>query len=225
MEPAKEPLWDFSRSVEPLVPAALPYSLDDEEYLGFLTSHFSYVAQLCLPPCARNGDKSFRWKDIAEELGNDFTLGVSFWSAIGVEDERSIEALTHRFNEPYFGMLYLAEWWPLRQVFGLPEAGICYSDFIMYGDDGPGPIPGEEILVRTSEHGYRYFSGRCVGETSEEIFSPESGTSACWVAGEWFVAVDVDLTRGTICFNSKTYLERLIEDGSLEFYLLQSPSR
>lgn len=222
--PVLEPQWDFSRSVELLVPAALPYSLDDEEYLGFLKSHFSYVAQLCLPPSVRNGDETLRWKDIAEELGNDFTLGVSFWSAIGVDDEQSIETLTDRFSEPYFGMLDLAQWWPLRQVFGLPEAGISYADYLMYGNDDSGPIPREESLVRISERGFRYFSGRCVGETSEEIFFPDSGASACWVAGEWFVAVDVDLSRGTICFNSPEYLEKLLEDGSLEFYLLQSPS-
>ncbi|WP_155895090.1 hypothetical protein [Corynebacterium vitaeruminis] len=216
-----EPIWDFSSPIQPLVPGRLPYSLDDVEYLNFLKANFTYVAQLCFPPFSPVGDVRLRWRDLAHELGNNFTLGVSFWNAIGVLDESIKKDLSSSFSEPYFGMIDIGTWQSLRQIFGLPDAGICYADFLMYSPGQAGPIPNEKDHIRTSPQGFRYFMGRCLGETTEEIFVTESGASSCWVDGEWFISVDSDLTRGTICFNSARYLKKLAEDNSIECYLLQ----
>ncbi|MDK8363282.1 hypothetical protein [Corynebacterium sp. UMB10119B.1] len=216
-----EPLWDFTSPIQPLVPSGLPYSLDDGDYLSFLKTNFVYVLQLCFPPFAPMGDVRLYWRDLAHKLGNRFTLGVSFWQAIGVFDEPTKKDLSSWFSEPYFGLIDIGTWQSLRQVFGLPNAGICYADFIMYSPGQPGPILNENDYIRKTPQGFRYLTGRCLGETTEEIFCTESGVSSCWIEGEWFISVDSDLTRGVICFNSVQYLKSLAEDSDLECYLLQ----
>ena len=128
-----------------------------------------------------------------------------------------------RVEEPYFGMIDIGTWQSLRQIFGLPDAGICYADFLMYSPGQAGPVPDEEDHVRSSPEGYRYFIGRCLGETTEGAFMTDSGTSCCWVEGEWFIAVDVDLPRGIICYNSPDYTAALSASEELETYLLWSP--
>lgn len=94
----------------------------------------------------------------------------------------------------------------------------------MYSPGQPGPIPDEKDYARTSPQGYRYFSGRCLGETTEDIFGADSGASCCWVEGEWFIAVDADLTRGVICYNSPDYTAALAASQDLETYPLWSPT-
>lgn len=51
----------------------------------------------------------------------------------------------------------------------------------------------------------------------------ESGASCCWVEGEWFIAVDADLTRGVLCYNSPDYTAALSTSKELETYPLWSP--
>lgn len=218
-----EPVWDFSRPGGLLVPAELPYSLDDPEYTGFLKKNFRFGLQLCLPIHDRTNNRVL-WRDLAAELGHDFRIGVDFWNAVGVTEDSAQRALVSRAEEPYFGMIDIGTWQSLRQIFGLPDAGLCYADFLMYSPGQPGPIPHEKDYVRTTPRGYQYFMGRCVGETTEEIFVTESGASCCWVEDEWFIAVDLDLTRGVICYNSPDYTAALAASQELETYPLWSPA-
>lgn len=217
-----EPVWDFSLPGEPLIPATLPYSLDDPAYTGWLKKNFRYGLQLCLPIYGPNNERVW-WRDLAAELGHDFRSGVDFWEAINVLDDRVQRELVSRVEQPYFGMIDIGTWQSLRQIFGLPDAGICYADFLLYSPGQTGPIPHEEDHVRRSPGGYRYFVGRCLGETTEGVFMTESGASCCWVEGEWFIAVDTDLTRGVVCYNSPDYTAVLSASEELETYPLWSP--
>lgn len=220
---SREPVWDFSHPIKPLVPATLPYSLEDPDYTGWLKRSFRFGRQLCLPIHDRTNNRML-WRDLAAELGHDFHIGVDFWNAVGVTEDSAQRALVSRVDEPYFGMIDIGTWQPLRQIAGLPEAGLCYADFLMYSPGQPGPIPDEKDYARTSPQGYRYFSGRCLGETTEDIFGADSGASCCWVEGEWFIAVDADLTRGVICYNSPDYTAALAASQDLETYPLWSPT-
>lgn len=218
-----EPAWDFSRRGEPLVPAELPYSLDDPEYTDFLRKSFRFGLQLCLP-IHDSADNRVLWRDLAAGLGDDFRTGVGFWDAVGVTEGRAQRELVSRVDEPYFGMIDIGTWQSLRKIFGLPEAGLCYADFLMYSPGQPGPIPHERDDVRTSPQGYRYFMGHCLGEKTEKIFGADSGASCCWAEDEWFIAVDLDLTRGVICYNSPEHTNALAASQELETYPLWSPT-
>lgn len=218
-----EPRWDFSRPGDPLIPAELPYSLDDPEYTGFLKKNFRFGLQLCLPIYDRDNNRVL-WRDLAAKLGHKFRLGADFWHAVNVTERGAQRDLVSLVDEPYFGMLDIGTWQSLRQIFGLPDTGICYADFLMYSPVQVGPIPNEKDHVQISPRGFRYFIGRCLGETTEGIFITDSGASCCWVEGEWFIAVDLDLTRGVICYNSADYTAALAASRELETYPLWSPT-
>lgn len=94
----------------------------------------------------------------------------------------------------------------------------------MYSPGQAGPIPNGKDRAHAYPQGFRYFSGCCLGETTQEIFGTESRASCCWVIGEGFIAVDLDLTRGVICYNSPDYTAALSASQELETYPLWSPN-
>lgn len=212
LETLWEPTWDFHHPVAPLVPADLPYSLEDPTYLGFLKNNFQFGMQLCLPVYDRLSRRLF-WHELADQAGHNLILGKYFWKAIGVADEAIQRKMTARFQEPYFGMIDIGTWQGLREVFGLPEEGILYADFV------DSRYLNRDLSYQTSD-GYSYFAGTCSGETTEGVFETDSGASCCWVSGEWFIAVDLDLTRGVICYNSASYTAALYANKELECYPL-----
>lgn len=207
-----EPRWDFSQNIDPLVPVKLPYSLDDPAYVGFLKENFRFGMQLCMRIYDIH-NKRVMWRDLAAELGHEFRIGVDFWDAVGVTQRDARRELVTHVDMPYFGMIDIGTWQWLRPIFGLPEEGITYANYV-------DPRYVSDELLRHTRKGYPYFAGRCVGESTEGIFKTDSGASCCWVKGEWFIAVDIDLTRGIICYNSPDYTAALDESRELECYSL-----
>lgn len=132
---------------------------------------------------------------------------------MGITEDSARRDLASWIDAPYFGMIDIGTWQWLRPIFGLPEEGITYADYIYEGDIN-------NKMIRHTDTGYPYFSGRCIGESLEGIFKIDSGASCCWVKNEWFIAVDVDLTRGVICYNSSDYNAALAERAELECYPL-----
>lgn len=60
---SREPVWDFSHPIKPLVPATLPYSLEDPDYTGWLKRNFRFGRQLCLPIHDRTNNRML-WRDL-----------------------------------------------------------------------------------------------------------------------------------------------------------------
>lgn len=207
-----EPRWDFSPPVAPFVPAELPYSLDDPEYTDFLKANFRFGMQLCMRIYDIN-NKRVLWRDLAAELGHDFRIGVDFWDAVGVTEDNAQRELVDRVDFPYFGLIDIGTWQWLRPIFGLPDEGITYAHYV------DTRYVSTDLLRHTSK-GYPYFAGTCLGETTDGVFVIDSGASCCWVKDDWFIGVDMDLTRGVICYNSPDYTAALSANKELEYYPL-----
>lgn len=96
---------------------------------------------------------------------------------------------------------------------------MLYADYILYSNDGePNAVVGAPVF--TGMGGMRYLAGTCTGETTEEHFAADAGTSCCWVEGEWFATVGIDLTRVLVCFRDARFAEALAAERELEIYAL-----
>ena len=92
----------------------------------------------------------------------------------------------------------------------------------MYSNDGePAAVAGAPM--QQSPGGYRYLSGTCTGELTEESFHPDAGTSCCWVKGDWFATVGLDLSRMLVCCRERNRFDALMADVELEAHPLWSP--
>lgn len=78
--------------------------------------------------------------DFAAELRHDFRSGLVFCDAINVIDDRAQRELVCRVEQPYCETINIGTGQSLRQIFALPNAGICYSDFLLYSPGLAGPI-------------------------------------------------------------------------------------
>lgn len=207
-----EPTWDFARRAAPFIPAALPYSLDDPTYLRHLNEGFLFGVQLCMRIYDVNNRRVY-WQDLAHQLNHEFVVGVGFWEAIGVLDRDAQRELVSRVEEPYFGMVDISTWQSLRNIFGLPDEGIVYADYV-------DPRYVDKNLLLHASDGYPYFSGSCTGETTNGVFETGAGTSCCWKKDAWFIGIDMDLTRCVICYNDPRYTAELLGSKELECYPL-----
>ena len=215
-----EPRWDFGRPVEPYLGARMPYDVDDPDILDALSAEFPFGCMIRMPIWDRRGRRVL-WAELAERLGNPLIPAAPFWEAIGISGDAAQRRIVHEYDEPYFGQIDIATWQSLRRVFGLPAHGVLYADHIMYSDDGePAAVVGAPM--QKSAGGYRYLSGACTGESTEGSFHTDAGSSCCWVEGDWFATVGLDLSRMLVCCRERTRFDSLMADVELEAHPLWS---
>ena len=215
-----EPRWDFGRPVEPYLGARMPYDLDDPDVLGALAGEFPFGCMISMPIWDSRGRRVL-WAELAERLGNELTPTAPFCEAIGISGDAAQRRIVHEYDEPYFGQIDIATWQSLRRVFGLPDHGVLYADYVLYSDDG-GPAAVVGAPLQKSAGGYRYLSGACTGESTTGMFHTDAGSSCCWVEGDWFATVGLDLSRMLVCCRERNRFDALMADVELEAHPLWS---